>query len=296
MVPQRSLAPSWSPDSRWVAFASRLDTLYRAIVVADLQTGERRQITDGLADATYPVWDASGKYLWFLASTDMGLRSQWLDMTSYERLQTFGLYVAVLRKGEPSPVLPQSDEDAGVGVKVEATPLAAASGPVVIDFDGLPQRVIAVPGAGERQQARGVADAECPARYSCSGRRTVFGRARRVPGAAAAARCAATGSAERTVANFAANVADYAVSADGKKLVYRTPSRPAADGGAGTPSVLHLVDAADKVPDAGAGRLTATLRMQLDPKAEFDRSSTRAGASSATTSTSRTSRAPTGRR
>ena len=73
MVPQRTLAPSWSPDSKWVAFASRLNTLYRAIVVANVDTGEKRQVTDGLADAMYPVWDASGKYLWFLASTDFGL-------------------------------------------------------------------------------------------------------------------------------------------------------------------------------------------------------------------------------
>ena len=71
-------------------------------------------MTDGLADAMCPAWDASGKYLWFLASTDYGLRSQWLDMTSYDREETFGLYVAVLKKGEPSPLLPESDEDSGV--------------------------------------------------------------------------------------------------------------------------------------------------------------------------------------
>ena len=63
----------------------------------------------------FPVWDAGGKYLWFLASTDFGLRSQWLDMTSYDREETFGLYLAVLKKGEPSPLLPESDEDQGVG-------------------------------------------------------------------------------------------------------------------------------------------------------------------------------------
>jgi tricorn protease len=35
-------------------------------------------------------------------------------------------------------------------------------------------------------------------------------------------------------------------------------------------ATLHLVDAAaDKAPDAGAGRLNVTLRMSLDPKAEF---------------------------
>jgi len=113
MVPQRTLAPTWSPDSKWVAFASRLNTLYRAIVVSNVETGEKRQVTDGLADAMYPVWDASGKYLWFLASTDFGLRSQWLDMTSYDHQETFALYVAVLQKSEPSPFLPESDEDPG---------------------------------------------------------------------------------------------------------------------------------------------------------------------------------------
>ena len=75
-------------------------------------------------------------------------------MTSYERLQTFGLYVAVLRKGEPSPVLPQSDEDAGVGAKTEPTPLVASAAPVTIDFDGFQQRVVAVPGVSERQYSR----------------------------------------------------------------------------------------------------------------------------------------------
>ena len=75
---------------------------------------------------------------------------------------------------------------------------------------------------------------------------------------------------ERTSASFAANVADYAVSADGKKLVYRTPARPAPEGGGeATAPSLYLVDADGKAPDAGAGRLNATLRMELDPKAEF---------------------------
>ena len=115
MVPQRTLFPTWSPDSKWVAFATRLNTLYRAIVVVNVETGEKHQVTDGLADAMFPVWDANGKYLWFLASTDFGLRSQWLDMTSYDREETFALYVAVLRKSDPSPLLPESDEDSRHG-------------------------------------------------------------------------------------------------------------------------------------------------------------------------------------
>ena len=157
-----------------------------------MDTGETKQVTDGLADAMYPVCDASGKYLWFLASTDFGLRSQWLDMTSYDREETFGLYLAVLKKGEPSPLLPESDEEGGrlrgpragsgrrgaeqaepaarggrraggTGGRREAG--AAAPVTVQIDFDGLQQRIVAmsgVPGAAVRAAAAG------RGRHACS--------------------------------------------------------------------------------------------------------------------------------
>ena len=65
MVPSRTLDPVWSPDSKWVAYASRLKSLYHAIFVSNVETGESKQVTDGLADSVWPAWDASGKYLWF---------------------------------------------------------------------------------------------------------------------------------------------------------------------------------------------------------------------------------------
>src|SRR5213078_961602 len=101
-----------------------LRSMYHAIFVSNAETGETKQVTDGLADATYPVWDASGKYLWFLASTDFGLRSQWLDMTSYDHPENLGLYLAILQKDVPSPLLPESDEDAGVAPAADKTEVA----------------------------------------------------------------------------------------------------------------------------------------------------------------------------
>src|SRR5213076_1800575 len=122
MVPQRTLNPVWSPDSKWVAYSSRLRSMYHAIFVSNAETGETKQVTDGLADAVWPAWDANGKYLWFLASTDFGLRSQWLDMTSYDHDENFGLYLAVLKKSDASPLLPESDEDRGVGTGRRTVP------------------------------------------------------------------------------------------------------------------------------------------------------------------------------
>ncbi len=268
MVPERTLDPAWSPDSKWVAYASRLNTLYRAIVVANVETGETHQVTDGLADAMHPVWDASGKYLWFLASTDFGLGSQWLDMTSYDHDENFGLYLAVLKKGEPSPLLPESDEDTGIAsapARDEPGGAPRAAVTVAIDFDGLPQRILSVRGVPERQYSKlhaGVAGAvyylEAPAGRGERG--STLHRYR---------------LQERKAAAFVTGVAEYDVSADGKKLLYRTPGANDAAPGAAPrraarqPPALFVVDADKEPPQAGKGRLEVSLRMHLDPKEEF---------------------------
>ena len=52
----------------------------RAIFIHDTESRETHQLTDGTVDAVAPVWDESGKYLYFLASADYGLNTGWLDM------------------------------------------------------------------------------------------------------------------------------------------------------------------------------------------------------------------------
>ncbi len=149
--PERSMNPVWSPDSRYVTYARRLDTQLRAIIVHDTESGETHQVTDGMADAISPVFDESGKYLYFLASTNYGLNTGWLDMTSYDRPVTRALYVTVLSEDGASPFLPMSDEepesdaaddmgsrDGAGGAEDEAIP--------DIDFDGIATRIVAAPG------------------------------------------------------------------------------------------------------------------------------------------------------
>jgi tricorn protease len=299
MVPRRTVNPVWSPDSKWVAYAAHLDSLYRAIFVSNVDTGETRRVTDGLADAMWPAWDASGKYLWFLASTDYGLLSQWLDMTSYDRAETFGLYVAVLKKGEPSPLLPESDEDKGVGSappqpgepdSATRRPPAAREGwaptdeqaadrpraprqpvTVSIDFDNIQQRVVSVPGVAERQYSQlsaGVAGQVFFLEAAPAGAR---GAGATEPAGATLQRYRLS---DRKSATFVAGVTEFTLSADGRKLLYRAAAAGGAGAGAragGAPSgpSLFLVDADRNPPQAGTGRLNATLRMHLDPKSEF---------------------------
>jgi tricorn protease len=272
MMPDRSLNPRFSPDGRWIAYSRRLPSMFRAIFVYDVESGRKAQLTDGLADATSPAWDASGKYLWFLASTNFGLNSGWLDMTSYDHPVTAGLYLAVLRKGEPSPLLPESDEEAAIAAanaRGDSARAAAPAGPgdsvrtsraskpvVSIDLDGIAQRIIAVPALAQRNYR----DLEAgPAG-------TIFW-VENTPATGTAEPPGPTGGVlhrytlkERKALPFASTVVDYTVSADGHKLLYRTPG---ATGG------LFLVDADKMVPAAGAGKLAMQLRTLVDPRAEF---------------------------
>src|SRR5215203_2063113 len=255
MVPRRTMNPSWSPDSKWITYAAHLNSLYKAIFISNVETGESKQVNDGLADTTWPVFDAGGKYLWFFASTDFGMRSQWLDMTSYDHTETFGLYLAVLKKGDPSPLLPESDEDTGAtfapgrgdtqgggrgaggrggrGAPADATadttqtsdaqPPAAQTAPdraprnpvtVQVDFDGLGQRILAIPGVATREYSKLRPGLAGTVYYLDSGGGDDSGA-----GAAAGSAVMRYRLSDRRAATFVPRAADYTVSADGRKLL-----------------------------------------------------------------------------
>lgn len=144
---------SWSPDSRWLAYACSTKTGVRQVRVHEIATGVNHAISDGYSDATDPVFDASGKYLYLTASTDAGPLLNWFSQASADLEATNALYLVVLAAGEPSPFAPESDEEAKPAAAAAPAPAAApesaaaAAGPapVRIDFDGLSQRILALP-------------------------------------------------------------------------------------------------------------------------------------------------------
>jgi tricorn protease len=103
--------PDWSPDSKWIAYRRDLDNQLNAIFLYSLETHKSTQVTDGMSDATSPVFDLNGKYLYFLASTDDGPSRAGIDLSSLDRAQTTAAYVAVLAKDGASPVPPESDDE-----------------------------------------------------------------------------------------------------------------------------------------------------------------------------------------
>lgn len=140
--PNRDMNPVWSPDSKWIAYARQLETHFKAIFAYHIDTGKRHQLTDGMADAITPVWDEKGKYLYFLASTDYGLNSGWLDMSSYDPDVSRNLYLIVLDDTTPSPFMWKTgDESAGAEKKDEKKEEEVK---VTIEPEGISNRILAV--------------------------------------------------------------------------------------------------------------------------------------------------------
>jgi tricorn protease len=119
---------AWSPDSRWLTYNCILPNCLHAIFAYSLATKQSTQITDGMSDARFPVFDRSGKYIYFAASTDYGLTAGDSDMSGLEKPVTYSVYAVVLRTNLPSPVAPQTDdENAEENTQTSSNELAQAA-------------------------------------------------------------------------------------------------------------------------------------------------------------------------
>ena len=74
------------------------------------RTPQLRSLT-GMSNAANPAFDASGKYLYFTASTNSGPSAAGIDLSSLDRATNSGVYVAVLARTTASPVPPESDDE-----------------------------------------------------------------------------------------------------------------------------------------------------------------------------------------
>ncbi len=239
--PERTMQPVWSPDSRWIAYAHTLESLFKAIVLYNVETGERIQATDGMADAVTPVWCQSGEYLYFLASTDYGPNTGWLDMSAYDSPVTRALYVMVLSKEGVSPFLPVSDEeDEGENAEENGSSIAE------IDPDGIMRRIVAadIPSRNYTGLLKGPEGyvfyfEDVPGQQGLTLHRYNFN--------------------ERESESFMSPV-NYAVTSyDRSALLYRS-------GG-----TWGIVDAGGGTHSPGDGRLNAVdnIRMRIEPKEEW---------------------------
>ncbi len=108
--PQQIFQAAWSPDCKWLAYTQQEVSHMRSVFLYSLETGQSQRVTDGMSESFSPTFDRSGKYLYFLASTDAGPTLD-TSMLSFSRPVTTSVYMVVLRKDLPSPLAPESDEE-----------------------------------------------------------------------------------------------------------------------------------------------------------------------------------------
>jgi len=155
-----SLGLTWSPDSKWLAYSKSGKNNFRRIMLWSQKDNSKRAITNGFADSFSPSWDLDSCHLYFLASTDLALRSGWANTSSMTSNPVYGAYVINLRKDDPSPFIPRSDEESiekdnnpeenikntsSKKEKKDSKDLDKEKEPVLIDFDGIERRTIALP-------------------------------------------------------------------------------------------------------------------------------------------------------
>jgi tricorn protease len=239
-----------------------LPSRLRAIFVYSLADNKNHQITDGLADSISPAFDAGGKYLYFMSSTNFGPSTGWLEMSSIDRPVRRAIYLAVLGASEPSPLLPETGDEPP---KPPTPPEGAAAPPqtpapaaprtvnVRIDFDGIGQRIISVniPPGDYGNLVAGAAGSFFYAEPMTT-----------TPGAAL--RLQRYQLRERTAAPFLEGIRSYSLSADKKKLLYQN----AAGGGTSWGVVPTDRPAPVRVGDGPLN--LAQLEMRVDPRAEWE--------------------------
>ena len=248
--PIRQFGASWSPDSKWITYTKSLPSHLRAVFAYSLADRKAYQITDGLADSVSPTFDAGGKYLYFMASTNYGPSTSWLEMSSIDRPVRRSIYLVVLSATEPSPLLPETgDEPKPPAPEAPPPPKPDPNAkPVVrIDLNGINQRILAV--------------TIPPGDYSnlSAGAAGTFFYTEPIPGAPGTFRLQRYQLRERAVAPFLeGSVRTYSISADKKKLLY-----------ADTTNRWGVVGT-ERPAKVGDGPLNvAQLETRVDPRAEW---------------------------
>lgn len=260
----RTLNSTWSPDSKWVAYTLNTRAYFQRVYLYSTEEDTSYPVTDGLSEVSDPVFDKSGKYLYFFASTDAGPVKHWFAMSSADMEINNSIYLAVLQKGVTSPLAKESDEEKGKedkgGEKEKPAGREAAEDKsneemekkksLTIDFEGLDLRIVSLPvpsgsyfnlQAGDEGQIyymEVVPDSPSP--FTRSARLNRFDIKKRKP------------------ETLSSGISGYTLSADNKKLLYWGRN-------------LFGIASAAKPFKPGEGKLNVdAVEVRIDPRAEWE--------------------------
>jgi tricorn protease len=247
----RTIHHVWSPDSKWIVYTLNTKAYIQAVYAYSLEQDKSHPITDGLSEVSEPVFDESGKYLYFFASTDAGPVKDWFAMSNADMQLTRSIYLAVLRKDLPNPLAKESDEEKGLAKEEKPKEAPKQPDPFRIDFEGLNNRIVALPVQAGSYRSLQAGAAGQIYYIESSGRETAFG-----PGQGRTTLHQYDLNKRKGEA-FLTDVRNYVLSADKKKLLYVSGESWA------------IVPTATK-PQPGHPKLNIdAIEVRIDPRAEW---------------------------
>jgi len=285
---------NWSPDSKWAVYAKAAENGNGVIYLYSFADKKISAVTTDFNGSVNPVFDPDGKYLYFLSARDFNEVLGVIDF-EFANPKAVRVYAVTLRADTPSPFAPQSDEvdlkKPNPDEKEEAKPNAKETKDKKseekkseenkpeekkelfrIDLDGIQNRVIAFPTPPEVMA--GLTASKGFVFYLTS---PIIGLSGPLSGEGFAIHI--FDLKERKDAVLIRDTTGYALSHDGKKLLYSSPEGGGLEVPGAVPATTHaantygIVDATPptagphKVGDGGLN--LANMQAEIDPRAEW---------------------------
>jgi tricorn protease len=241
----------WSPDGRWIVYQTFHPTRLRGIGLYSLDDRSTRLLGDGLTHDFQPVFGADGRTLFFLSLRDYPIRFSDFEFNFLYDGAT-AIYAATLDPAAPALFPPRSDEETGPASSEDGEANDDAEGddapadappPTRVVSEGFVSRTVALPGLepGDYDDLQ-AAEGAVFYRYSANGEDFDLYR---------------YDLETREAARLVEDVDGFILTADGKKLLYRSGSQ------------WSLASASPGADGPGSRLDLSGLRVKLDPEAEW---------------------------
>ena len=200
----------WSPDSRWLVYSKIEKNQFASLYIYSLVSQKIRRITSTLTNESNPVFDSNGKYLYFISHRAYSAMLGRFDR-NYVSRRISRIYVLPLTHDQKSPFAPQQNATASPQ-KEDADQTRPAL--VKIDFSGIQTRSVAVPVPADNYH--GLLTGSGQLFYLSSGG-WVMGR--KFP--KRETQLHRFNLKTKKAATVISGISGYALSANGKKILYR---------------------------------------------------------------------------
>jgi tricorn protease len=246
---------NFSPDSRWITYPKEGSNQKSAIWVYEISTGKKQQVTNGTFSDDNPVFSLCGNYLFFASNRDYNLSFSDFEF-DYNYNNATRLYAISLTQKSPKIFKDKNDIEPVKEEKISASPPGSAGDKkkknnapdsssiakkevkVEIDFDGINNRIAALPGEAGNYRIVGAADGGL-----------IYINDRKLM------RFNLTNEENEEILD---KVMTASLSSDGKMAIYRT----------GNDYGILKISPGQK---SGAGKLNITgLEMKIDPQKEWN--------------------------